>query len=81
MFILCWLTSALLILIVARVILSFIPVEDNGVIGAIGTLVVNVTEPILATVRRALPMPGDIPLDFSPAIVMFGLFFIRQFVC
>ena len=74
---LCLLVSAFLILIVVRVVLSFVPFEESGVIGAISTIVFNITEPVLASVRRFMPQIGDIPIDFSPAIVMFALFFLR----
>ncbi len=77
MALICWPITALLLLIVARVILSFIPTEDGGVFGSIATLIYNITEPILATVRRFMPQIGDIPIDFSPTIVLFVLFFLR----
>lgn len=39
---------------------------------------IEITEPILAPVRRLLPSFGG--LDLSPMIILFGLDFLRRFV-
>jgi YggT family protein len=70
--ILCY---ALLIAILVRVAFSWIGPDPRN---RIFRLTYELTEPILAPVRRLLPMgPG---LDFSPMIVMFILFLILGFV-
>jgi YggT family protein len=66
---------ALLIAILVRVAFSWIGPDPRN---RIFRLTYELTEPILAPVRRLLPMgPG---LDFSPMIVMFILFLILGFV-
>jgi YggT family protein len=59
-------------LILARVILSFM---QGGHYHPIGRMIFNITEPILAPIRRMLPpMAG---LDFSPIVVMLALMLLR----
>lgn len=61
--------NALYILILARVIFSFIRVSPyHPTWGPILRAVYNLTEPIIAPVRRFLPPMGG--LDFSPMIVL-----------
>jgi YggT family protein len=63
---------AILILLFARAILSWVNIGGYE----IRNLVFRLTEPILAPVRRLLPMRGGI--DFSPLIVFFGLALLRN---
>ena len=56
------------ILILARVLLSWF---DPGGRGRIAAFVIQMTEPILAPVRRALPRTGM--FDLSPMIVLIVL--------
>ena len=63
---------ALLILMLARAVLSW--VNFGGY--QIRNLVFRLTEPILAPVRRYLPMGSGV--DFSPLIVLFGLTLLRR---
>jgi YggT family protein len=39
----------------------------------------SVTEPVFAFVRRRLPLPA-MPLDISPMIVLFGIYFLQYFL-
>ena len=61
---------ALQLLILARVILSWVQVPLPG---GLQRWMFNITEPILAPIRRALPAMGG--LDFSPvaALLLVGL--------
>ena len=63
---------ALLILLLARAVMSW--VNFGGY--QLRDLVFRLTEPILAPVRRMMPMSSGV--DFSPMIVLFGLFFLRR---
>lgn len=65
----------LFILILARVILSWVNVSSYQLY-QIRDLVFRLTEPILAPVRRLLPATGGI--DFSPMIVLIGAWFLRS---
>ncbi len=66
---------ALFILILARIILSWVNVSSYQLY-QIRDLVFRLTEPILAPVRRLLPSTASI--DFSPMIVLIGAWFLRS---
>jgi YggT family protein len=69
----------LVILIFARFILSWIrPDPYHPTWGPILRIVYQATEPLLAPIRRLLPATGGV--DFSPMILLFGLYFIRSFL-
>jgi YggT family protein len=65
----------LFILILARVILSWVNVNSYTVY-QIRDVVFRLTEPILAPVRRMMPSTGGI--DFSPMIVLLAAWFLRS---
>lgn len=57
--------------IIARSVLSWFPVNPSGPVAQIARGVFNITEPVLAPVRRAMPRMGQ--FDLSPLIVLVGL--------
>lgn len=61
------------LLIIARSIMSFFPVDRNN---PIVRLIFELTEPILAPIRNLLPQNGM--LDFSPMVAILLLFFVQQ---
>jgi YggT family protein len=63
-----FLVMALWVLILARVLLSWVDPTGRGRVAA---FVIQMTEPILAPVRRALPRTGM--FDLSPLIVLLVL--------
>ena len=65
---LLFLVLALWVLILARVLLSWVDPTGRGRVAA---FVIQMTEPILAPVRRALPRTGM--FDLSPMIVLLVL--------
>jgi len=58
--------------VIARVVLSWIAPDPRQPFTAI---VADITEPLMAPVRRILPSLGG--LDFSPIVVLLGLQFVR----
>lgn len=59
------------LVIFARILLSWFPISRGGAMESIYNAVYSVTEPVLGPVRRALPpMAG---FDFSPIVVVIGL--------
>ena len=50
----------------------------NPLIAAIGNFLYQVTEPVLAPIRRVLPNLGSI--DISPIVVLLIIYFIRTFM-
>ena len=73
---LCTAAEVFSLLILARVLLSWFPINPNGPMGQILHWVLAATEPVLAPVRRSLPAFG--PLDLSPLVVLLFLNFIVQ---
>ena len=61
-----------LILLFARMILSW--TNFGGY--QLRYWVYRLTEPLLAPIRNLLPQSGGV--DFSPMILLFGLYFLRQ---
>ena len=68
--------------LLARAVLSFLPLLMRppypALISSIDRVVNQITEPVLAPVRRMLPSIGG--LDLSPMVVIIVLMFIRQVV-
>jgi YggT family protein len=50
----------------------------NQFVNAIGSFLVNITEPVLRPIRRILPNLGGI--DVSPIVLLLIIFFIRSFM-
>ncbi len=69
------LVQALWLVIVVRVLLSWVPVRLPW---GLGDFVWSVSEPILSPVRRVLPSTGGI--DFSPLIALFAIQIIGSIV-
>jgi YggT family protein len=63
--------------IIARAIISWVnPDPYNPIV----RFLYNVTEPVLYRVRRTFPFAYAGGLDFSPLIVLFGLYFLQIFL-
>ena len=60
--------QALQVAIIVRVLLSWVPVRLPY---GLGEFVWSITEPILAPIRRALPIAGG--MDFSPLVALFAI--------
>ncbi|EFK95446.1 conserved hypothetical protein [sediment metagenome] len=62
--------------VIARAVLSWVsPDPFNPIV----RFVHNITEPVLFQIRRKLPVYFG-GIDFSPFIVILGLYFIREFI-
>jgi len=64
-------------LIIGRAIISWVnPDPYNPIV----RFLYNVTEPVLYRVRRTIPFSYAGGLDFSPLIVLLGLYFLQIFL-
>jgi YggT family protein len=72
---LCAVLTAYFLVLVARIIFSWIPISPESPIVTIQRLVFALTEPILAPLRRVIPPigGGGMAFDLSPLIVFLGL--------
>lgn len=57
--------------IIARIILSYFPLQPGGVAAQIFSGLYAITEPVLGPARRIIPPIGM--FDFSPIVVIFAL--------
>jgi YggT family protein len=80
---LCALLSAYLIVMFARIILSWFPIEPGSGIAQVYGVLYSVTEPVLGPIRRVIPPMGmgGMGLDLSPLIVFFGITILRSAIC
>ena len=67
----CSLISVYFIVLFARIILSWFPLQPGTALASIGSIVYQLTEPVMGPVRRLIPSIGMI--DISPIVVFFGL--------
>ena len=68
---LCMLGELYLVVIFARIILSWFPITPGTALAQVFSVLYSLTEPVLGPVRRIVP-PTGIGIDFSPIIVLLG---------
>jgi YggT family protein len=73
--VLCQLLNLYFIVLFARVILSWFPLQPGTALASIASIIYQVTEPVMGPVRRIIPTVGMI--DISPIVVFFGLRIIQ----
>ncbi len=76
--ILCAILTVYLVVLFARAILSWLPPQSGGM-ATLNRVLLDLTEPVLAPLRRVIPPAGM--FDVSFIVATFGLFIIRQLVC
>jgi YggT family protein len=81
--ILCFLLIAYAILILIRIIMSWFPIDPNGVAATVAGFLYMITDPLLTPLRRIIPpiRLGAVGLDLTPTIVIFGLFILSSLIC
>ena len=60
-----------LIVIFARIILSWFPVSPGSPVASVASFLYAITEPVLGPIRRVLPSIGM--FDLSPIVVIFAV--------
>ena len=76
---LCSLISVYYIVLFARVILSWFPMQPGTALASIASVIYQLTEPVMGPVRRIIPTVGMI--DISPIVVFFGLRILQSAIC
>lgn len=64
-------------LVIANVLLSWFPLARGN---AITVFIYDMTEPYLRIFRRILPPSPRMPIDFSPILAIFVLYFLESLV-
>ena len=80
---LCRLLDAYLIVMFARIILSWFPIEPGSGLASVYGFLYAITEPVLGPIRRVIPPMGmgGMGLDLSPLIVILGISLLRGVIC
>lgn len=83
MFLVCRLIDAYILILFARIILSWFPIAPNSGLSTIYGFLFTLTEPVLGPIRRIIPPlgMGGMGFDLSPLIVTFALTFLRSVIC
>jgi YggT family protein len=76
---LCSLISVYYIVLLARVFLSWFPLQPGTAMASIASVVYQLTEPVMGPVRRIIPSIGMI--DISPIVVFIGLQILQSAIC
>jgi YggT family protein len=75
----CLVLNIYVLVILARVIFSWVRVTPGTPVASIYSVIYNLTEPVLGPLRRAIPpmRMGAAALDLSPLIIIIGV----QLIC
>lgn len=81
--IICLLLWLYVIILFARIILSWFPVEPGSGLASVYGFLYSITEPVLGPIRRVIPPMGmgGMGLDLSPLVVFFGISILRSAIC
>lgn len=81
--ILCRLLQAYLIIMFARIILSWFPIQAGSGLASVYGFLYSITEPVLAPIRRVIPPlgAGGMGIDLSPIIVFFAITILQGAIC
>ena len=71
MIVICSLLQLYLLVLIVRAILSWFPLSPGSALAPIASFLFNVTEPVLAPVRRIIPPLGG--FDISFIVVLFAI--------
>ena len=81
--IICTIIQLYIWVIIARIILEWIPVPSDHPVGQFRRVLAQVTDPVMAPLRKAIPplRTGTVALDLSPIILIIGLQIIARIIC
>ena len=77
--VLCALLTVYWLVVLARVLLSWFPIRPGTPIASAYVVLRDLTEPVLAPLRRVIPPVGM--LDMSSLVLIIGLAILRGVVC
>jgi YggT family protein len=83
MAIICVLLQLFTLVLFARMLLSWFPMPDDGILAQVNRALFAITEPVLAPVRSVVPpvRTGAMAFDLSPIIVFVGIILVSAWVC
>jgi YggT family protein len=77
--IVCDLLTAYLVVLFVRALMSWFPIRPGTPAGAVLRVLTDLTEPVIAPVRRVIPPAGV--FDISYMVVFIGFLFLHQIIC
>ena len=79
----CRLLQLYLIVMFARIILSWFPVNPQSGLATVYGILYSITEPVLGPIRRVIPPlgAGGMGIDLSPIVVFFGITILQSAIC
>ena len=79
----CRLLQGYLIVMFARIILSWFPVEPGSGLASVYGFLYAITEPVLGPIRRVIPPlgAGGMGIDLSPIVVFFAITILSNAIC
>ncbi|HWC12583.1 MAG TPA: YggT family protein [Acidimicrobiales bacterium] len=80
---LCRAGEVYLIILFARIVISWFPISPNSAMASVYGVLYTVTEPVLAPIRRIIPPTGmgGMGLDWSPLIATIALVLVSRALC
>jgi YggT family protein len=69
----CAVLTIYLLILVARAVLSFFPVRPGTGLASFNTVLIQLTEPVMAPVRRVIPPAGMFDLSFIVVFIVIEL--------
>ena len=81
--IVCSIIWAFTLVVLARVVLEWVPVGDEHPVGRIRRVLRAVTQPVLAPLRAILPpvRMGSVAVDLSPLVLILLLNVLARVLC
>jgi YggT family protein len=76
---LCQLILLFQVVIIARIVLSWFPLQPGGVMSRIDRVLIVLTEWLLGPLRRVVPRVGM--LDFSPFVAILLVAIVARILC
>jgi len=81
--ILCYLLGLYALVLIVRVVLSWFPINPNGMGATVAGFIYLMTDPVLVPLRRVMPALriGSVGLDLAPMALFFLITLVRSFIC
>ena len=81
--IICSFLTIYLVVIFARILLSWVRITPDSAIAPIAAVIVSITDPVMSPLRRAIPpvRMGAAALDLSPIVLIIGLQILIGSIC
>jgi YggT family protein len=81
--IICWVLQVYVLVLFARIILSWFPMNPGSALAGIHDFLRRLTDPVLEPLRKLLPPigAGGVAIDLSPLIVVLGVQILVRIIC